>query len=151
MEPVAICLCAVVEFRQIHDFHSQQPVCKLLLALSRGLGTDHSEELILQAVGISKPGSNFKHERQPVGFFLCQAFHGLHQQTPGLFEIFPEPVRQFVLLILSDPFHSPVHLPDDMIPARNDHSIFEANLSHLPKMRIHITNEVFYILSGFKL
>lgn len=140
-----------MELRQIHNFNSQQPVCKLLLALSRGLGTDHSEELILQAVGIGKPGSDLKHERQPVSFFICQFSHGFHQEIFGFFEVFSESGRQFVLLILPDSFHRPVGLPDDMIPVRNDHSVFEAYLSNLPKVGIHITNKVFYVLFGFKL
>ena len=38
-----------------------------------------------------------------------------------------------------------------MISIRNDLSVFEANLSHLPKVRIHITNKVFYIVFGLKL
>ena len=42
-------------------------------------------------------------------------------------------------------------LSDDMISVRNDYGIFEAYLSNLPKVRIHITNKVFYTLSGFKL
>ena len=49
-EPVVICICAVVEFRQIHDFHSQQPVCEASPALGRGAGADHSEELIFHTI-----------------------------------------------------------------------------------------------------
>ncbi|EJW89608.1 hypothetical protein EVA_22284 [gut metagenome] len=38
-----------------------------------------------------------------------------------------------------------------MISVGNDHSVFEAYLPDLPKVRIHITNKVFYILFRFKL
>ena len=50
VKPVVICICAVVEFRQIHDFHSQQPVCELSPAFSRGAGADHSEDLIFHTI-----------------------------------------------------------------------------------------------------
>ena len=50
VKPVAIRFCAVSEFRQIHDFHSQQPVCELSPALGRGAGGDHSEELIFHTI-----------------------------------------------------------------------------------------------------
>ena len=50
VKPVAIRFCAVSEFRQIHDFHSQQPVCEASPALGRGAGADHSEELIFHTI-----------------------------------------------------------------------------------------------------
>ena len=146
-----ICFCTIIEFRQIHDFYSQQPICKLFLALSRGLGTDHSKELVLQAVGIGKSGSNLTHECQLASFFLCQLINGFHQQTSGFLEILSESGGQFLLFILPDILHRPVDLPDDMISVRNDYGVFKAYLSNLPKVRIHITNKVFYLLSGFKL
>ena len=65
--------------------------------------------------------------------------------------MFTESGRQLVLFILSDTLHCPVDLSDDMISVRNDYGIFEAYLSNLPKVRIHITNKVFYLVSGFKL
>ena len=50
VKPVGIRFCAVSEFRQIHDFHSQQPVCEASPALGRGAGADHSEELIFHTI-----------------------------------------------------------------------------------------------------
>ena len=140
-----------MEFRQIHDFHSEQPIYKSPFPFSRGVGADHGKKLIFQAVSICKPGSDLKHECQTVSFFIGQFFNGLHQKIFGFLEVLSESGRQFVLFIFPDPLHSPVGLPDDMIPVGNNHSIFEAYLSNLPKVRIHITNKVFYTLSGFKL
>ena len=151
VEPVTVCVCTIVELGQNHDFHSQQPVCELSSALSRGAGADHSEELIFQAVGIGQARSNFKYECQLVSLFICQFFHGSHQQISGFLEVFPELDREFVLLVLPDPFHCPVDLPDNMVPVRDNHGVFKANLCYLPKVRIHVANKVFNILSGFKL
>ena len=50
VEPVAVCVCTIVELGQIHDFHSQQPVCEPSPALGRGAGADHSEELIFHTI-----------------------------------------------------------------------------------------------------
>ena len=50
VKPVAVCVCTIVELRQIHDFHSQQPVCEPSPAFSRGGGADHSEELIFHTI-----------------------------------------------------------------------------------------------------
>ena len=64
IEPVVIGFGTVVELRQIHDLDSQQPVCKPSPALRRGLGSDHSKEVILNTIGVSKPWSDLKHECQ---------------------------------------------------------------------------------------
>ena len=50
IKPVAVCVCTIVELGQIHDFHSQQPVCEASPALGRGAGADHSEELIFHTI-----------------------------------------------------------------------------------------------------
>ena len=50
IKPVAVCVCTIVELGQIHDFHSQQPVCEASPAFSRGAGADHSEELIFHTI-----------------------------------------------------------------------------------------------------
>ena len=50
IKPVAVCVCTIVELGQIHDFHSQQPVCEPSPALGRGAGADHSEELIFHTI-----------------------------------------------------------------------------------------------------
>ena len=71
VKPVAVCVCTIVELGQIHDFHSQQPVCELSPAFSRGAGADHSEEFVFQAISIRKARCNFKYERQSVSFFVC--------------------------------------------------------------------------------
>lgn len=70
---------------------------------------------------------------------------------PGPLEIFPMPFWKFVLFILSDPFHSPVGLSYYMVFVCNNGCLGKTDPCYLPKVWIHVTNEVFYILFGVEL
>ena len=60
LEPVAICVGAVIKFRQIHGFDSCEPVNKFWFSDFSGIRAYNFEELIFQPVRIRKSGRYFK-------------------------------------------------------------------------------------------
>ena len=151
VRPVVKGVDTAPKFREIHRFRGQKPISQPVFSFGRRSGMDHGKEGVFEAVGLGKFGSDLKHERQPIGFFAFQVLHRLHQKRFGSFEVFSERGGQLVLFILSDPFHRPRNLPSDMITVSNNFGMREAYLADPAKMRIHITNKVFDLISGFKL